>query len=88
MSIYFIDWVSLSRYGTPDEEGMYLCAFTDNTIETLKFYPGEEGTSGSFWNQEMDPHVCHWAEILPEHHPDYDPSPVEQEDVTRIGGWG
>ena len=88
MSIYFIDWVDVKRYGFPDDEGAYLCAFTDGTIETLRHFPGEEGASGSYWNQKSSTHVSHWAEITPELHPDYDPSPEEQEDVTRIGGWG
>ena len=87
MSIY-IDWVDKKRYGNPDESGMYLCAFSDGTIETMH-YTGEDDF---VWSDKFrfinDAYLSHWAVIMPEMHPDYDPSPENQEDVTRIGGWG
>lgn len=82
------DWVDLKRYGPPDESGEYLCAFNDNTIETCSY----TGVDDIFWhgNQSVrGPYkVLYWCEIKPEWHPDYDPSPETQEEVTRIGGWG
>ena len=82
-----IDWVDKKRYGNPDESGMYLCAFSDGTVETINYL----GDDDDFWSETFlyaNCQMTHWAEIPPELHPDYDPSPENQEDVTRIGGWG
>lgn len=127
------NWVDKARYGCPDESGMYLCAFNDNTIETCHY----TGKDDDFWHdRQTSGHykITHWCVIEDEWHParktkcqncgevevvvvntyhegdtvwsececsnckaytqraaldpDYDPSPEDQEDVTRIGGWG
>ena len=79
-----IDWVDLKRYGPPDEEGNYLCAFSDGDIQTITY----NGPDDKFWDKDNKFQMTHWAVITPEMHPDYDPSPETQEEVTRIGGWG
>lgn len=88
MSLYFIDWVNHKRYGNPDEPGDYLCAFSDGKIEVMRY----DGSDDSFWTLKYvfndKTMLTHWAEILPELHPDYDPSPETQEEVTRVGGFG
>ena len=80
------DWIEIKRYGLPDEPGNYLCAFSDNTIETCHYW----GTDDTFWTGKgPGPYkVTHFCVIEDNWHPDYDPSPDDQEDVTRIGGWG
>jgi hypothetical protein len=61
------DWVDLNKYGTPDEPGMYLCAFNDNTIETCHY----TGTDDTFWTGEQTGPlgITHWCIIEDDWHP-------------------
>lgn len=83
MSLYFIDWVNIDNHGQPDEEGPYYCAFSDGTIEVMTWMPEDD------WTKPIvnDVTVTHWAEVLPEHHPDYDPSTETQENEAIVLNW-
>ena len=54
-----VEWVGLDdRY--PDEEGIYLCAFSDGTVETMQYIEdGEPWEAGGEF-------VMYWAEV-PQH---------------------
>lgn len=64
-----MNWTDNKRWGPPDAPGMYLCAFSDGTIETFPLGEDEvELEDCTFWRVPgfKGTIITHWAE-LPKH---------------------
>ena len=58
------DWISVTEE-TPDQPGMYLCHFTDDTIETFQADDEDFDENGDMvepWGVSGD-HVTHWMPL-------------------------
>jgi hypothetical protein len=57
------NWIKLEDYGPPDEEGTYLCLFSDGEMETLTF----DGPPDTDWWRHTpewsNVSLTHWCEL-------------------------
>ncbi|MDX1429935.1 MAG: hypothetical protein R3282_06590, partial [Rhodothermales bacterium] len=81
-----IDWQDTRKIGPPDEPGFYLLAWSDGSMEILEFDEDDlDGRVGYFFDVTHKLCATHWSYWPAEVHPNHDPSPETQEDVTRVG---